>query len=327
MHQECDDPPGATSSDYLSDAAKAEWLAARMDEQAIADLDDEDEDGDTDSLMEWWGAVEQWDEVPSDDEDTLLKEDESKSFTILADKVHRGLRVFNKIFVERAEALWQSVIMLHAIADDINMFHHKAKIAGLTGGTATAVGGVTAITGLALSPFTLGISLIVTAIGVGVATAGGITSASAAISDNVNNMHDRKKVEKVLEDFDDHLNTIWKVLHFVNQGLYKLRGHPLLRTGTQHYSEDWEIRRAVQMIGLVDSPVMRGVEITDEAIASLRGLFTGIDKYFIKETRELKKGCKKEVVGQIKEVANVLNDGLLELNAIREELQDATGYM
>ncbi|XP_032400582.1 uncharacterized protein si:cabz01007807.1 isoform X1 [Etheostoma spectabile] len=327
MHQACEDPPGATSSDYLSDAAKAEWLASQMDEQAIADLENEDEDGDTDSLMEWWGSVEQWDEVPSDDEDTLLKEDESKSFTILADKVHRGLRVFNKFFVERAEALWQSVIILHAIADDINMFHHKAKIAGLTGGTATAVGGVTAITGLALSPFTFGLSLIITAVGVGVATAGGITSASAAISDNVNNMHDRKKVEKVLEDFDDHLETIGKVLHFVNQGLYKLRGHPLLRTGTQHYSEDWEIRRAVQMIGLVDSPVMRGVEITDEAIASLRGLFTGIDKYFIKETRELKKGCKKEVVGQIKEVANVLNGGLVELNAIREELQDATGDM
>ncbi|XP_039678927.1 uncharacterized protein si:cabz01007807.1 isoform X2 [Perca fluviatilis] len=327
MYQEYEDPPGATSSDYLSEAAKAEWLAAQMDEQAIAGLEDEGEDGDTDSLMEWWGSVEQWDELPSDDEDTVLKDDESKSFTILADKVHRGLRVFNKIFTERAEVLWQSVVILHAIADDINKFHHKAKIAGLTGGTATAVGGVTAITGLALSPFTFGISLIVTAVGVGVAAAGGIASASAAISDNVNNMHDRKKVEMLLEDFEVHLQTIGKVLHFVNQGLYKLRGHPLLRTGTQHYSEDWEIRRAVQMISLVDSPVMRGVELTDTAVASLQGLFTGIDKYFIKDTRELKKGCKKEVVGQIKEVANVLNDGLVELNAIREELQDATGYM
>ncbi|XP_028420432.1 uncharacterized protein si:cabz01007807.1 isoform X1 [Perca flavescens] len=328
MYPECEDPPGATSSDYLSEAAKAEWLAAQMDEQAIAGLeDDEEDDGDTDSLMEWWGSVEQWDELPSDDEDQVLKEDESKSFTILADKVHRGLHVFNKIFTERAEVLWQSVVILHALADDINKFHHKAKIASLTGGTATAVGGVTAITGLALSPFTFGISLIVTAVGVGVAAAGGITSASAAISDNVNNMHDRKKVEMLLEDFEVHLQTIGKVLHFVNQGLYKLRGHPLLRTGTQHYSEDWEIRRAVQMISLVDSPVMRGVELTDAAVASLRGLFTGIDKYFIKDTRELKKGCKKEVVGQIKEVANVLNDGLVELNAIREELQDATGYM
>ncbi|KAK0153165.1 hypothetical protein N1851_005136 [Merluccius polli] len=33
---------------------------------------------DTDSLMEWWNTVEQWDEVPSDDED-VMKEDETKS--------------------------------------------------------------------------------------------------------------------------------------------------------------------------------------------------------------------------------------------------------
>lgn len=118
---------------------------------------------------------------------------------------------------------------------------------------------------------------------------------------------------------------IGKILHFVSQGLYKLRGHPFLRSGTQHYSEDWEIRRAVQMISLVDTPVMRAVDITDSAIASVQGLFKGMDKYFLKDSRELKKGCKTEVVGQIKEVANGLNDGIVALNAIREELHDATG--
>ncbi|XP_073330655.1 uncharacterized protein [Pagrus major] len=327
MHLESDDPPGATSSDFLSEAARAEWLAAQMDERALEGLEDDYEDGDTDSLMEWWNTVEQWDEVPSDDEDKVIKEDESKSFTVLADKVHRGLRVFNKVFTERAEVLWQAIIRLHAIADDISNFHHKAKIAGITGGTTTAVGGVTAIAGLALAPFTFGASLVITAVGVGVATAGGIASASAAISDNVNNMHDRKKVEVVLQDYEVHLIDIGKILHFINQGLYKLRGHPFLRSGTQHYSEDWEIRRAVQMISLVDTPVMRAVDITDAALVSVQGLFKGMDKYFIKDSRELKKGCKKEIVSQIKELANVLNDGIVELNAIREELQDATGSM
>lgn len=135
------------------------------------------------------------------------------------------------------------------------------------------------------------------------------------------------QVETVLEEYEAHLLDIGKILHFVNQGLYKLRGHPFLRSGTQHYSEDWEIRRAVQMISLVDLPMMRAADITDTAVASVQGLFKGMDKYFIKDSRELRKGCKKEVVGQIKEVANVLNDGIVELNAIREELQDATGSM
>lgn len=133
------------------------------------------------------------------------------------------------------------------------------------------------------------------------------------------------KVETVLEEYETHLLDIGKILHFVNQGLYKLRGHPFLRSGTQHYSEDWEIRKAVQMISLVDTPVMRAVDITDSAVASVRGLFKGMDKYFLKDSRELKKGCKREVVGQIKQVANVLNDGIVTLNSIREELHDATG--
>lgn len=118
-----------------------------------------------------------------------------RSFSVLAYKVERGLRVFNKVFTEQAEALWEALIRLHALADDISEFHQKARIAGITGGTTTAVGGVAAITGLALAPLTFGASLVITAVGVGVATAGGIASASAAISDNVNNMNDRKKVK------------------------------------------------------------------------------------------------------------------------------------
>lgn len=261
--------------------------------------------------------------------------------------MQRGLRVFNKVFTERAEVLWQYVITLHAIADNISEFHQKAKIAGITGGTTTAVGSVTAVAGLVLAPFTFGASLVMTAVGVGVATAGGITSASAAISDNVNNMHDRKKVrllgwvlsfpvnpnrasctlqvEIILQEYEAQLLDISKILHFVDQGMYKLRGHPFLRSGTQHYSEYWEVRQAVQMISLVDSPVVRAVETTDSAIASVQGLFKGMDKYFLKDSRELKKGCKKEVVGQIKQVANLLNDAIVTLNSIREELHDATG--
>ncbi|XP_061770639.1 uncharacterized protein LOC133561290 [Nerophis ophidion] len=318
MNKEWDD--ASEDSAAMSEAAHAEMLAAQRD---IANsVEDTEGDGDTDSLMEWWNTVEQWDELPSDDEE---KNDDSTSFTILANKVQRGLRVFNKIFMERAEVLWQHVIRLHALAEDIIIFHQKAKAAGITGGTTAAVGGVTAIAGLALAPFTFGASLIITAVGVGVATAGGITTASATISDNVNNMHERKKVEAVLQDYDLHFQDVAKVLYFVNHGIYKLRGHPFLRSGTQHYSEDWEVRKAVQMISLVDSPVMRASQVTETNLALVQKFHSSIDKYFLKESRELKRSCKKEFVAQIKEVANVLNDGVVELNAIREELQSAVG--
>uniref|UniRef100_A0AAY5LAT8 Uncharacterized protein n=1 Tax=Esox lucius TaxID=8010 RepID=A0AAY5LAT8_ESOLU len=280
---------------------------------------------DTDSLMEWWNTVEQWDELPSDDENTPAKEDETRSFTQLAEKVRRGLRVFNKLFMERAEVLWQYVILLNGFADDMADFHKKAKIGNITGGTTAAIGGGAAIVGLALAPFTFGASLIVTAVGVGVAAAGGITSASATISDNVNNMNERKKVEVVLEHYHAMMEELRKALRFVGEGVYRLRGHPLLRAGTQHYSGDWEVRRAVQMASLVDRPVSRATEITEGAALALRSLFKGMDKFFTKDTRELKKGFKKAAVLTIRQVAQVLHEGLVELNGIREELQDANG--
>ncbi|CAL8327076.1 unnamed protein product [Lota lota] len=320
------DPPGATSSDYFhSEAAEAEWLSAQRDERLATGLENGKEEADTDSLMEWWNTVEQWDEVPSDEEDLYMKEDETKSFTALADKVHRGLRVFDKVFTERAERLWQYIVGLHAITDDISNFHRKAKIANITGGTTTAVGGVAAITGLALIPVTLGASLLLTAVGVAVVAAGGITSASASISDNVNNMHDRKKLEIVLKAYEALLLDLNRVLRFVSLGLYRLRGHPLLRAGNQHYAAAWEVRRAVQTLGQVDEPVARASEVTEDSVVSLRGLFQGMDKYFVKDSRELKKGAKAALVTEVRGVVGQLNDGLVELSAIRQELQDATG--
>lgn len=59
------------------------------------------------------------------------------------------------------------------------------KIAGITGGATTVAGGVAAAAGVILSPLTLGASLALTAVGVGVAAAGGITGASAAIANKV----------------------------------------------------------------------------------------------------------------------------------------------
>ncbi|XP_077584941.1 uncharacterized protein LOC144204696 isoform X4 [Stigmatopora nigra] len=122
--------------------------------------------------MGWWNTVKQWEELSSDEESK--EQDDSRSFATLANKVNRGLPVFNKVFTGRAEVLWQHVVKLHALAGHLATFHQKGKVAG-----------VTAIAGLALAPFTFGASRI--------ATAGGVRSASASISDNVNNIQERKK--------------------------------------------------------------------------------------------------------------------------------------
>ncbi|MCI4394903.1 hypothetical protein PGIGA_G00174190 [Pangasianodon gigas] len=328
------EPPGATSGDYyLSEAAKAEWMSSQMDVRRARAPDEdeelegvkEEEDGDTDSLMEWWDTVELWDELPSDEEISVM-EDETKSFTEIADKVHHGLRVFYKVFIEQAEVLYQHVLCLYAIGDDLDNFHRRTKIANITGGTTTAVGGVAAIAGLALAPVTFGASLIVSAVGLGVATAGGITTASATISDNVHDMNDRKKIEVVVQDYESRLAELRRCLSFVAEGVRRLRFHPLLRRNN-YYAGDWEVRRALQTISLVGDPIEQAEDIVENSTMALNSVCKGMDNYFCKDSKELKKGCKKEVTMQVNMLAKLLHEGLVALNSIREHLMEATGHV
>ncbi|KAG5286637.1 hypothetical protein AALO_G00017150 [Alosa alosa] len=306
---------------------------------------DEEENKDLDGLMEWWNTVEQWEDLPQNDD--MTEKEEAKAFAVTAEKVQKGIRVFNKLFTERAEGLWQHVIDLNSIADGLDRFNKRTKIAQITGGSTSAIGGVATITGLALAPVTFGTSLIITAVGLGVATAGGLTSASAGISNQVNNSLDRKKVERIVEDYQEKMGDLNKCMKFIKQGIENLRRFDLIKLKSQAYNQDFpalnniyedgamagkailinanEIMRVVQIANVAGSTAARAVQIASMATGVLTGLFVGMDIYFVaKDSRELKKGAKSEFAGKIREVAEQLHAGLVELNSIREELQSSS---
>lgn len=265
-----------------------------------------------------------------------------------AEKVQKGIRVFNKLFSERAESLWQHVIDLNSIADGLDKFSKNTKIAQITGGSTSAIGGVATIAGLALAPVTFGTSLIVTAVGLGVATAGGLTSAGAGISNQVNNSMDRKKVEKIVQDYQEKIADLNKCLKFIKQGIENLKKFDLIKMKQNAYNRDFpvlsssfyedgamagkailinanEIMRVVQIANVAGSTAARAVQIASMATGVLTGLFVGMDIYFVaKDSKELKKGAKSEFAAKIREVSTQLHDGLVELNVIREELQAST---
>ncbi|XP_049889243.1 neurofilament heavy polypeptide-like isoform X3 [Epinephelus moara] len=294
-------------------------------------------------LMEWWNTVESWEDTPQDDD--MTEKEEAKAFAVTAEKVQKGIRVFNKLFSERAESLWQHVIDLNGIADGLDKFSKNTKIAQITGGSTSAIGGVATIAGLALAPVTMGTSLIVTAVGLGVATAGGLTSAGAGISNQVNNSMDRKKVEKIVQDYQEKILDLNKCLKFIKQGIENLKRFDLIKMKNHAYNRDFpvlsssfyedgamagkailinanEIMRVVQIANVAGSTAARAVQIASMATGVLTGLFVGMDIYFVaKDSKELKKGAKSEFAAKIREVATQLHDGLVELNGIREELQ------
>uniref|UniRef100_A0A7N8XTD9 Apolipoprotein L, 1 n=1 Tax=Mastacembelus armatus TaxID=205130 RepID=A0A7N8XTD9_9TELE len=287
-----------------------------------------------------------WEDTPQDD--NMTEKEEAKAFALTAKKVQKGIRVFNKLFTERAESLWQHIIDLNSIADGLDKFNKNTKIAQITGGSTSALGGITTIAGLALAPVTMGTSLIVTAVGLGVATAGGLTSAGAGISNQVNNSMDRKKVEKLVEDYQEKMVDLNKCLKFIQQGIENLRMFDLIKMKKQAYNQDFpvlnssfyedgamagkavlinanEIMRVVQIANMAGSTAARAVQIASMATGVLTGLFVGMDIYFVaKDSKELKKGAKSEFAAKIREVTMQLHDGLVELNMIHRELQSIT---
>ncbi|XP_034021257.1 hepatoma-derived growth factor-related protein 2-like [Thalassophryne amazonica] len=315
-------------------------------EEFRVDPSEPEEREDFDRLMEWWRNVELWEDTPQVED--MTEKEEAKAFAVTADKVQKGIRVFNKLFSERAESLWQHVIDMNSIADALDKFNKNTKIAQITGGSTSAIGGVATIAGLALAPVTMGTSLIVTAVGLGVATAGSLTTAGAGISNQVNNTMDRKKVEKIVEDYQEKMVDLNKCLKFIKQGIENLRKFDLIKMRKHAYNRDFpvlsssfyedgamagkailinasEIMRVVQIANVAGSTAARAVQIASMATGVLTGLFVGMDIYFVaKDSKILKKGAKSEFAAKIREVTTQLHKGLVELNAIREELQSTT---
>nr|XP_046215323.1 uncharacterized protein LOC124041604 isoform X1 [Oncorhynchus gorbuscha] len=341
MPKKVETQPGATGSDSKENDGGNKSLFDQLEEFRVNPAEPEEQQ-DMDGLMDWWGTVEQWEDMPQDDD--LTEKEEAKAFAVTAEKVQKGIRVFNKLFSERAESLWQHVIDLNSIADALDCFNKKTKIAQITGGSTSAVGGVCTIVGLALAPVTMGTSLIITAVGLSVATAGGLTSAGAGLSNTVNNSMDRKKVEAIVTDYQKKMTDINKCMLFIKQGIESLRRFDLLKMKKHAYNRDFpglnniyedgamagkailinanEIMRVVQIANVAGSTAARAVQIASMATGVLTGLFVGMDIYFVaKDSKELKKGAKSEFAAKIREVATQLHDGLVELNGIRVELQ------
>ncbi|XP_016335283.1 serine/threonine-protein kinase Nek1-like [Sinocyclocheilus anshuiensis] len=113
----------------------------------------------------------------------------------LKDAVNRNRRIpdqleerFMKSTENFDEAYKHSEAFLNEMektADSLEEIHRKCTIGSLSGAVIGAAGGITALVGAILAPFTLGASLIVTGVGIGVSVAGGVTGAASNITDTI----------------------------------------------------------------------------------------------------------------------------------------------
>ncbi|XP_051745572.1 apolipoprotein L3-like [Ctenopharyngodon idella] len=110
------------------------------------------------------------------------------------------------------------------ITDSMESAHYSATAGSLSGSVIGAAGGITALAGLILAPFTLGASLIVTGVGVGVGVAGGVTGAASTITNTVQQKSFRESLEQIQQKYKSAsepiltpLNTLRKVLRKITK--------------------------------------------------------------------------------------------------------------
>ncbi|KTG32477.1 hypothetical protein cypCar_00022831 [Cyprinus carpio] len=296
--------PG-TNEDCTFEILPVEMAAYPTDLNSLATDADDD-------LMEWWETAEGWSEWNKTA--NFQEEDEKLAVEAAADRVFMAARLFVSLFNQRGASLQRRILELLALADTADSFHKKTVSAAVGGGVASVAGGIATITGLILAPFTFGASTIVTAVGISVATAGSITSATANITDAVQSKMDRKKEW----DFKGYSESV------VNTSLSRNIKHVMKeggRAGKALMINTDRLINTVKVLGVAGgaAKAAKAISITTGVMSTL---FLALDVFFLaKNSNELHKGAKTKFASKIREVCEELQHGLLELNKVKTQLQ------
>ncbi|XP_023239284.1 uncharacterized protein LOC111637911 [Centruroides sculpturatus] len=109
---------------------------------------------------------------------------------------------------------WEISLSLLNIRKELKKHSFGSNCANLTGASATILGSIASIVGIALMPITAGTSLALTIGGIATATTGGIVSAGSTIT---NYILSKKLYEKVNEIFNTHINFTEEIERAANE--------------------------------------------------------------------------------------------------------------
>lgn len=220
------------------------------------------------------------------------------------------MRLFESLLFYRGKIFNSHITQLYGLADKLDETNKKAKVVGITGGS------VAAATGIVLAPFTLGLSLTATAIGVGVAVHGA-KGGSSTITDKWYSSQERKKVEEILQDHKVQMMDVEGCLLYINIGMERLRKFDLPVTEGVN-NEVVKMTRVAQILGRD----LGSMEPTSAQHKVLQGLASSMDIYF-QEQEKHKKGSETKLARKVREMAKQMKSGLDELIQIRNRIREA----
>ncbi|KAL0970071.1 hypothetical protein UPYG_G00236760 [Umbra pygmaea] len=196
------------------------------------------------------------------------------------------------------KALQTNLDKLRVLADGLERVHQGTTIGSLAGSVIGAAGGITSIVGLILAPFTLGASLIVTGVGVGVAVAGGATAGVSNITNMVNQFTDRQAIKNIIKEFQEKMNSVVISLQDIADGLETLKMSDCFNEESNSFNAGKiktgarvgrglggipELVRLLQVtnIGRVAAQTARAVRLAEVATGLFSAFFIAVDLYFI----------------------------------------------
>ncbi|XP_023837680.1 apolipoprotein L2-like [Salvelinus sp. IW2-2015] len=132
-------------------------------------------------------------------------------------ELKESVEVFRHLLDESLMDLQAKVKELHQIADSYENWHRATTRGSLVGGIIGATGGITTLVGLALAPFTLGTSMVVAGVGMGIGVTGGITGAASNITSIVSQRSDRQNIQNIQKHFLEKVKPIeesWRKINW-----------------------------------------------------------------------------------------------------------------
>ncbi|XP_061080647.1 apolipoprotein L3-like [Conger conger] len=109
----------------------------------------------------------------------------------------------------------QFLVALEEEAVKLDRMKMGASISSVAGSSVSLVGGIASIAGLALAPFTVGASLTLMMVGVGLGVTSGLGSLATGITELSVNTHRRKKINEIFQRFSEDVKTMQKCLEQV----------------------------------------------------------------------------------------------------------------
>ncbi|XP_040047572.2 uncharacterized protein LOC120828207 isoform X1 [Gasterosteus aculeatus] len=272
---------------------------------------------DINGLLTWLKRVSKSDSLASSVYG-LSTEEEIRLFSKRAADVRQAVRLYNLLMIERKENLHRHVRDFISISDSLDKSKKESKTMNAAGGTTGAVGGVTAVLGIAFAPMTMGASLIATAIGAGmVASAGGMGVYTAKAKKKIVN---RMTVEKLVDDYKANVVDLEHCLGFILDGMIELQRHDFARLQRAGARQD-----SLNMAHLSKSVLRNNINMArGTSVSQTQGMSSErlllafvkeIDAYFTgKEGEELRMSSKSQFSGRVRLLAENLHGELLHLN-------------